>query len=76
MSTDPEATATIVNVASTMPERDQTTIGAYRQSLVERLFSGMLNDRFEELSHTPNPPFLAAADVLESCSSVHRKRPR
>jgi zinc protease len=65
VSTDPEATATIVNVASTMPERDQTTIGAYRQSLVERLFSGMLTDRFEELSHTPNPPFLAAQTSRE-----------
>src|SRR6188474_889613 len=65
VATDPEATTTIVNVNSTMPERDQTTIGAYRQSLVERLFSGMLTDRFEELSHTPNPPFLAAQTTRE-----------
>jgi zinc protease len=65
VATDPEATATIVNVTSTTPERDQTTIGAYRQSLVERLFAGMLTDRFEELSHTPNPPFLAAQTTRE-----------
>jgi zinc protease len=60
IATDPEATNTIVSVTRTMPERDQTTIGAYRQSLVERLFAGMLTDRFEELSQSPNPPFLAA----------------
>jgi zinc protease len=60
IATDPEATQTIVNVMSTMPERDQTTIGAYRQSLVERLFSGMLTDRLDELAHAPDPPFLAA----------------
>jgi zinc protease len=60
IATDPEATNTIVSVTRTQPERDQTTIGAYRQSLVERLFAGMLTDRFEELSQSPNPPFLAA----------------
>jgi zinc protease len=65
VATDPEATATLVNVISTTPERDQTTIGAYRQSLVERLFAGMLSDRFEELSNSPNPPFLAAQTSRE-----------
>ena len=54
---------------STMPERDQTTIGAYRQSLVERLFAGMLSDRLDELAHTPDPPFLAAQTDR---SQVHR----
>ena len=60
VATDPEARGTIVNVTRTMPARDQTTIGAYRQSLVERLFAGMLSDRFAELAQTANPPFLAA----------------
>ena len=59
-ATDPEARATIVSVTSTMPERDQTTIEAYRQSLVERLFAGMLSDRLDELAHSTDPPFLAA----------------
>ena len=60
VATDPEASNTIVNVTRTMPERDQTTIGAYRQSLVERLFAGLLSERFDELAHSPDPPFLAA----------------
>jgi zinc protease len=60
VATDPEANTTLVNVTRTMPARDQTTIGAYRQSLVERLFAGMLSDRFDELANSSMPPFLAA----------------
>ncbi len=65
VATDPEARGTIVNVTSTMPERDQTTIRAYRQSLVERLFAGILTERFDELTESPNPPFLAAQTSRE-----------
>jgi zinc protease len=43
-----------------MAFRDQTTVQSYRQSLVERLFSGMLSARFDELAHKQDPPFLAA----------------
>ena len=61
VATDPEATATTVSVLTKMAFRDQSTIGAYRQSLVERLFGGMLSARFAEIAEKPNPPFLAAA---------------
>jgi zinc protease len=60
VSTDPEANVTLVNVTSTTKERDQTTVAAYRQSLVERLFAGILSNRFNELSKSADPPFLAA----------------
>ena len=60
VATDPEATVTSVSVINKMAFRDQTTVGSYRQSLVERLFSGMLSARFEELAHSAEPPFLAA----------------
>jgi len=60
VATDPEATVTTVSVINKMAFRDQTTVGSYRQSLVERLFSSMLSARFEELSHSADPPFLAA----------------
>src|SRR5688500_8905779 len=52
VATDPEANRTIVSVLGKMPERDQTTIGAYRQSLVERLFAGMLSERLAELARS------------------------
>jgi zinc protease len=60
VATDPEATVSTVSVINKMPFRDQTTIASYRQSLVERLFAGMLSSRFEELAHSAEPPFLAA----------------
>jgi len=58
--TDPEATVTHIGVYGRMPARDQTTIGAYRDQMVERLFSSMLSGRLEEIAHTPNAPFLQA----------------
>src|SRR6185312_6893506 len=39
VATDPEATTTIVSVSSSMAARDQTTVGAYRQQTIERVFS-------------------------------------
>jgi zinc protease len=60
IATDPEATGTTVSVNSTMAAREQVSVGAYRQSVVERLFSGMLSARFDEISQKPDAPFLAA----------------
>ena len=58
--TDPETTVTHVGVYGRMPARDQTTVGAYRQQMVERLFGSMLSARLDEIAHTPNAPFLQA----------------
>jgi zinc protease len=60
VATDPEATVTSVSVIQKMAFRDQTTVASYRESLVERLFSGILSARLDELAHKPDPPFLAA----------------
>ena len=60
IATDKEASGTSVAVYSKMPARDQTTIGAYRQQIVERLFSGMLSTRFSEMAQKPDAPFLGA----------------
>src|SRR5258705_4984206 len=58
--TDPEATNTRISVSVKMAARPQATIGQYRQSIVERLFSGMLSARLDEIAQTPNAPFLRA----------------
>src|SRR5882672_2148310 len=60
IASDKEASGTSVSVYSKMPARDQTTIGAYRQQIVERLFSGMLSTRFSEMAQKPDAPFLGA----------------
>jgi zinc protease len=58
--TDPEATNTVISVTSKMAARSQATIGQYRQGMVERLFSSMLNSRLDEIAQAPNAPFLGA----------------
>ena len=58
--TDPEATATTIAAYGKMPARDQATVGAYRQQMVERLFSGMLSARLDEMAQKPDAPFLGA----------------
>jgi zinc protease len=61
IATDKEASSTSVAVYSKMPPRDQTTVGAYRRQIVERLFSGMLSQRFAEIAQKPDAPFLGAS---------------
>jgi zinc protease len=60
IASDPEATSTSVGVLFKQELRDHSTYGAYRQGLVEDLFSAMLNDRLFELSQKADPPFLGA----------------
>jgi zinc protease len=60
IATDREARGTTVGVFHKGPARNQRTVGAYRQQMVERLFSGMLSDRLDEIASKPGAPFLAA----------------
>jgi zinc protease len=60
IATDKELPYTSVAVYHKLPARDQSTVGAYRQSIVEGLYNGMLNRRFSELSQKPDPPFIYA----------------
>jgi zinc protease len=59
--TDREITSASVEIDHILPAREQETVGAYRQRIVDRLFSGMLSARFSELTQKPDAPFLAAA---------------
>ena len=58
--TDPETTTTLISVSSSMVAREQSSIGSYRQHMVERLFSALLSDRLDEIAGAPNAPFLRA----------------
>ncbi|HEX9886223.1 MAG TPA: insulinase family protein [Longimicrobiales bacterium] len=60
IASDPEATGSQIAVLTMQEPRDVTTVGEYRQSLVEGLASGMMNDRFRELIQQADPPFVAA----------------
>jgi len=58
IAADKEAPTTMVSVYNKLPLRDSATLGAYRQSIVESLYIGMLNRRFSELAQKPEAPFL------------------
>jgi zinc protease len=60
--TDPEITRTMVEVYYKHPvvPADQKNLGYYRNSLIQNLYSQMLNARFNELVQKDNPPFVAA----------------
>lgn len=61
VASDEEATNTTVSVYGKMAVREQGTVGAYRRSLVEGIFSGMLNARFGEMAQKPDAPFMGAS---------------
>ena len=60
IATDKETSQSVVAVYHKLPLRDQSTVGSYRQMLVERLFNSMLNERLSEITQKPGAPFLGA----------------
>jgi zinc protease len=60
IASDKEATTTVVAVYDKLPVRDQSTVGAYRQQLVEQLYGNMLNYRLSDLAQKADAPFINA----------------
>ncbi|MDQ3672932.1 MAG: insulinase family protein, partial [Gemmatimonadota bacterium] len=60
ISTDKEATRSVVRLVYKQPKRTTTTLAAYRQKRVEQIFSSIFNDRLSEIVQKPNPPFITA----------------
>lgn len=58
IASDPEAQYSVVSMNNGYPAEDESTTKAYREGIVERLFTGMLNKRMQELGQSENPPFL------------------
>jgi len=59
-ATDPEATSTRVSLFVKTEPQAEVTLGDYRRELVESMYNGMLNERFQELSKQADAPFIAA----------------
>jgi zinc protease len=57
---DKEATSTGFEIGNLLPARGQSTVGDYRQHMVDALFSGILSSRLQEIAEKPNAPFLGA----------------
>lgn len=60
VATDKEASSTNIQVFYKLPLEEQKTVNDYRHSLVEQLFTSMLNQRYSELQQQANPPFTYA----------------
>ena len=60
IASDPEATGSQVGVLALQDPREVTTVGDYRQALVDVLVSSMMNNRLQELTQQADPPFVAA----------------
>ena len=60
VSTDKEATSSNVQIIykDDKVSTPTTTVGDYREDLINRLFSSMLNSRLEEYTNEANPPFV------------------
>lgn len=60
IATDKELTASSVGVLWKRPARATRTVGDLRSDLIEQLYNGMLNQRFQELALKPEAPFTGA----------------
>lgn len=60
IATDKEATGTSLSLYHKMAPSVDRKVSDYRKSMVEQLYSQMLNDRYNELLQKRNPPFTSA----------------
>ena len=58
--TDNETTNTDVGVTDLRPARNQSTVGGYREMMLDQLFSTMLGDRLDEVVQSAKAPFVQA----------------
>ncbi len=71
--TDKEASGNSVLIRYPVKDKvEKHTLADYRAQIVESLFTGMLNQRLQELSQLPNPPFLAGGSALDKLPSQQR----
>ena len=60
IAADKEAGATVVQLLTVLPSREENTVGAYRQKTVDNLFASLLTARFSEMVQQPDAPFFNA----------------
>lgn len=61
IASDKEATSTRIALYHKMNPKVDRRVIDYRQSMMEQLYSRMLNDRYGELTQKANPPFIYAS---------------
>ncbi|KQC31669.1 hypothetical protein AAY42_07920 [Flagellimonas eckloniae] len=61
---DKEARGVSISIYIKKEEKDVTTLGDYRQVLLQKIYTGMLRQRLSEVALIPNAPFLSASAVI------------
>lgn len=60
IETDPEATSNTLLFFYKHPKQLIKTVGDYKNQLMQELFTGMLNERLDEIGQKPDAPFIMA----------------
>ena len=60
IASDKEAVSSSVDLIFKRPAKAMKTVGDYREELLQRLYTHMLNARFAEIVRKPDAPFIAA----------------
>jgi zinc protease len=63
VATDQEATISTIAVYYKQPLQEGKTVEHYRNSMIEQLFTTILNARLRELTQQANPPFLGGSSA-------------
>lgn len=58
IASDPEAPRSMVTVYFKFPAEEDNTVGDYRKGILENIYSGMFNNRLNELAQDEDPPFI------------------
>ncbi|MBN1447281.1 MAG: insulinase family protein [Bacteroidetes bacterium] len=64
IASDAEATSTSISLYHKFDPRVDRKVIDYRKSMIEELYSRMLNDRYSELLQKANPPFIYASSGM------------
>jgi zinc protease len=59
--TDKETTTTMIEISDLLPTRNQSSVGGYREQMLDQLFGGMFDARLDEIAQRANAPFIRAA---------------
>ena len=57
---DKETTNTAIQISDLLPTRSQSSVGGYRDTMMDQMFADMLDQRLDEISQGANAPFINA----------------
>lgn len=68
INSDKEATQTQLMIYTKVPNYNETTLGDYRDFVIEQMFHFVLNQRLGDLARGTEPPFISAKSSFQSLS--------